>query len=101
MKGGEKEMNPDMEQFCSDTREVIQKVAVPVKDRMNDPVFFQKELFPGQHSEMKANLMLAYRHLEDGRMRLGKVMQQIQGGVSIFDRDDNESRPETPQPKGE
>ena len=79
-------MEPEMEQFCSDTREVIQKVAILVKDRMYDLVFNGKELFPGQHGEMKANLMLAYRHLEDARMRLGKVMQQIQGGVSIFER---------------
>lgn len=41
--------------------------------------------FPGQHLEMKANTMLAYRHLEDVRMRFGKVIQQIQGGTSIYD----------------
>ena len=31
------------------------------------------------------NLVLAFRHLEDARMRLGKVMQAYQGGISILD----------------
>jgi len=43
------------------------------------------EDFPGQHAEMKSNVMLAYRHLEDARMRIGKVLQQIQGGKSMYD----------------
>lgn len=36
--------------------------------------------------EMHANIMLAFRHLEDARMRLGKVAQAMDGGVSIYDR---------------
>jgi hypothetical protein len=36
--------------------------------------------------EMVANSMLAYRHLEDARMRLGKVIQAYDGGVSVYDR---------------
>lgn len=32
--------------------------------------------------EVIANLMLAYRHVEDARMRLGKVYQARNGGVS-------------------
>lgn len=35
--------------------------------------------------EMIANAMLAYRHLEDASMRLGKVLQAKNGGVSIYD----------------
>lgn len=38
------------------------------------------------YAEGMANLMLAYRHLEDARMRIGKCMQQLQGGVSIYDK---------------
>lgn len=37
-------------------------------------------------SEMLANYMLAVRHLEDARMRLGKVIQYLEGGTSIFDK---------------
>ncbi len=35
--------------------------------------------------EMAANLMLTVRHLEDARMRLGKVIQAKNGGVSCYD----------------
>jgi len=35
--------------------------------------------------EAIANLQLAHRHLEDARMRLGKVIQALEGGVSILD----------------
>jgi hypothetical protein len=38
------------------------------------------------NGEAIANLMLAYRHLEDASMRLGKVIQAINGGVSVYDR---------------
>jgi hypothetical protein len=36
--------------------------------------------------EMIANVMLAYRHLEDARMRLGKAIQAYDGGVSVYDK---------------
>ena len=40
-----------------------------------------------RHANMKANLTLSFRHLEDARMRIGKVLQAHQGGISILDRD--------------
>lgn len=36
--------------------------------------------------EMVANLTLAYRHLEDASMRIGKVIQAHDGGVSVYDK---------------
>ena len=39
-----------------------------------------------QQGNMRANITLAFRHLEDARMRIGKVMQALQGGVSILDK---------------
>jgi len=36
--------------------------------------------------ETNANLMLAFRHLEDCRMRLGKVIQALDGGTSVYKR---------------
>ena len=36
--------------------------------------------------ECIANIMLCYRHLEDARMRLGKVIQADGDGVSIYDK---------------
>ena len=36
--------------------------------------------------EAIANIMLAYRHLEDASMRLGRVLQALDGGVSVYDK---------------
>ncbi len=36
--------------------------------------------------EMTAKIMLAYRHLEDARMRVGKILQAAGDGVSILDK---------------
>ncbi len=40
----------------------------------------------GDNSEAIANIMLAYRHLEDASMRLGKAIQALDGGVSVYDK---------------
>lgn len=45
--------------------------------------------------EVMANLTLAYRHLEDASMRIGKTIQARNGGVSIYDKNVVGS-PETP-----
>lgn len=37
-------------------------------------------------SELLQNLILAYRHSEDTAMRLGKVIQAADGGVSVYDK---------------
>lgn len=37
-------------------------------------------------TETIANVTLAYRHLEDASMRLGKAIQAIDGGVSVYDQ---------------
>lgn len=37
-------------------------------------------------AECRANIKIAYRHLEDARMRLGKAIQAADGGVSIYDK---------------
>lgn len=53
---------------------------------MKHPEFQNEQTHENQHSEMKANLMLSYRHLEDARMRLGKAIQAKEGGKSILPR---------------
>lgn len=35
--------------------------------------------------EAISNALLAYRHLEDASMRLGKAIQALDGGVSVYD----------------
>ncbi len=37
------------------------------------------------NGEAIANAVLAFRHLEDSAMRLGKVLQALNGGVSQYD----------------
>ena len=36
--------------------------------------------------ECIAQAMLALRHIEDSRMRIGKVIQYSEGGTSIYDK---------------
>jgi hypothetical protein len=38
------------------------------------------------HPEVGANTMLAIRHLEDARMRLGKAIQYAEDGISCYDK---------------
>jgi preprotein translocase subunit SecD len=47
--------------------------------------------------EMYENAVLAYRHLEDARMRIGKVLQHLQGGVSIYDRQEDNKASVAPE----
>jgi hypothetical protein len=71
---------------CKDYRMALKAVAEEVKNLHESPVFKIEELYPGQHSEMHANLTLSYRHLEDAVMRLGKAIQAYDHGISIYDR---------------
>lgn len=74
-----------MEEKCKHLRNEIQDLAIEVRKLMEHGYFVPgRERFSGQRSEMKVQIRLAYRHLEDARMRLLWV-QQIQGGTSIFD----------------
>jgi len=41
---------------------------------------------PSTPGEAVANATLAYRHLEDASMRLGKAIQALDGGVSVYDK---------------
>ena len=69
--------------WCGEMRGNIQDVANDVKLMKGgltlDPL-------PGgaDVGEVMANITLAYRHLEDAKMRIGKVIQAIEG-VSVYD----------------
>ena len=65
---------------CSSIRDTIEAIKVSILTLKVHYVFEKEENYVGQHSEMKANIMLAYRHLEDARMRVGKILQGIQQG---------------------
>jgi hypothetical protein len=71
-------MEQDFRAVLDVERAEIGSVAARVKSLMKHVVF----LAPGptmDAGETKANIMLAYRHLEDARMRLGKAIQALEG----------------------
>lgn len=70
---------------CEDTRKKLKDIAAFIKG-LADLTKGQPEPTVGDAGEMIANLMLTYRHLEDASMRLGKVIQAYDGGVSIYDK---------------
>ncbi len=82
-KSKENVMEPDIKQMCNDYRGLIKDTGDGVRLLFEHPAFSEKSK---NHGEMKANIMLAYRHLEDARMRLGKVIQAYDGGVSCYDK---------------
>jgi len=49
-------------------------------------------------NEMISNVIIAYRHVEDARMRLGKVIQAASGGESVYDKAP-EPHETTPEPE--
>lgn len=78
-----------LEEICSSMRASIKKTGEWVRRLLGHPRFEEEETYDNQHSEMKANIMLAYRHLEDARMRIGKILQAADDGVSILDKTPN------------
>ena len=42
--------------------------------------------FDSRNGEASANWMLAFRHLEDASMRLGKAIQALDAGTSVYDK---------------
>lgn len=68
---------------CDKIRINIRDLGTCVKDLMKHEGMQGREASVDV-GEMKANIMLAYRHLEDARMRLGKVIQAEDGGRSVY-----------------
>jgi hypothetical protein len=69
---------------CHVLREDLRGSAAAVKELMQHPIFAVPTDGVMDFGEMKANLMLAYRHLEDAAMRLGKAVQACDGGKSVY-----------------
>ena len=73
-----------LKDLCFQERLRIEDLKKSVFALKGHDVFNGEQRVGGQHSEMEANIMLAYRHLEDARMRLGKVVQAYDGGKSVY-----------------
>lgn len=79
-------MDEKLKSVCDGLREDIKQIGEVVHGLMNHPDLTGEEAYPGQTGEMRANIMLTYRHLEDARMRIGKILQAAGDGVSILDK---------------
>lgn len=79
-------MGPDIVELAQELRRELKQMEDRVRVLMNNGQFNEPQTFANQHSEMKANIMLAVRHIEDARMRLGKLCQYAEDGVSILDK---------------
>jgi hypothetical protein len=75
-----------IEEICAEYREGCKVFEVGARRMVQSDYFRNEQAYFNQHSEMKAQLMLAVRHLEDARMRFGKVLQYAGNGVSIYDK---------------
>jgi hypothetical protein len=69
-----KRMGDSVQEFKGLIKETADQGSIPAGEK---PIDF---------GEVIANAVLAYRHLEDARMRLGKSIQHLDGGVSKYDR---------------
>lgn len=70
---------------CSEARVQIKQVGQFVKELIEQAKLHDEIKEKG---EMIANVTLAYRHMEDAAMRLGKAIQAYEGGESIYDSND-------------
>ena len=71
--------------MTNEVRAELKTVGVKIlhlkKELISTPGTGDKEL----DGEAIANTVLAFRHVEDAAMRLGKVLQALNGGVSQYD----------------
>ncbi len=77
-QGAQREMT--IEEWGDVIRKDIKAIGDTVWALRQHSTFSGEQSCPNGHSEMRANIMLTYRHLEDARMRVGKIMQAYQGG---------------------
>jgi hypothetical protein len=84
------QMHPNglpFEETVAHLRRGIKAEAQLVKDCLKTHPYWEKESDGvADGGEMKANLTLAFRHLEDAAMRLGEVIQAKDGGKSVYDK---------------
>ena len=74
-----------LEQKMKRLRDEIKTIEMECRAVVTSDDLKAEQTFDNQRGEQKAQAMLAVRHLEDARMRLGKVIQFNGTGVSCFD----------------
>ena len=64
-----------IEDACTQMRGRLNDIDCDIRRLMDRPFFRTTPRYTGQHSEMRANIMLAVRHAEDARFRMDTVWQ--------------------------
>jgi hypothetical protein len=79
---------PNFINRSSEIRKEILDIENDIKIFKHDVITDQIELIKdvSDKGEILANLIIAYRHLEDARMRIGKAIQAYDGGISAYKR---------------
>lgn len=72
-------------QIANEQRAEIQ-LRIDVLDLVRKTIAMWDVTEKENRGEVIANFTLAFRHLEDAKMRLGKVIQALDGGESIYDK---------------
>lgn len=71
---------------CHFLRDRLKVIEEHLRSLRYDPVYDGDQGYPFQHHEMREHTTLAIRHVEDARMRIGKILQYADDGVSILDK---------------
>jgi hypothetical protein len=78
---------PSFDSICKAFRQDIKLSASKLKAfKEATATYKEMDAVTVEINEVLANLTLAYRHLEDAAMRLGKAIQAADGGVSVYDK---------------
>jgi hypothetical protein len=76
----------DLDTRIFQLREILKAAGEEIKDLVRNKAFYDPVPAERDVEEMRANIKLAYRHMEDARMRLGKTVQAYDGGKSCYDK---------------
>lgn len=71
-------------ELLDDFRKRLKILAKDIKQAKEDKSRCEVDNIEDLGEEL-ANMTLAYRHLEDASMRIGKTLQALAGGVSTYD----------------
>lgn len=74
----------DFTRACDDLRAQIRAVDIQLLE-FERRVSQRSPMYGEDYGEVRANLRIVHRHLEDANMRLGKAIQYHNGGQSVYD----------------
>jgi len=75
-----KSFKEELDDFRKELKDIAKRIKATKENKAKDEVDGIED-----RGEELANLTLAYRHLEDASMRIGKTLQALAGGESVYD----------------